>query len=95
MAILFSFFAVIGIVSALIVLNGWVLSILWGWFIVPLFGLPVLSIPYAIGMALIVGMFKGQTKDLSNDDEKVAVVAKIFLFPFIALFIGWIVKGFI
>lgn len=95
MAALLSVFAVIGIVSLLVVLNGWALSVLWGWFIVPLFGLPVLSIPYAIGIALIAGMLKGHTKDPDTDDDKAAVLAKIFLFPFIALFIGWIVKGFI
>ena len=33
---------------------GWVLKILWGWFIVPTFGLPILSIPSAIGFSLVI-----------------------------------------
>lgn len=34
--------------------SGWVLTVLWGWFIVSTFGLPALSIPLAIGLNLLV-----------------------------------------
>lgn len=37
------------------ILNGFVLSTLWSWFIVPAFDLPVLRIPEAIGLAMVVG----------------------------------------
>lgn len=30
------------------IMNGWVLSVLWGWFVVPLFNIAPLTIPYAI-----------------------------------------------
>lgn len=36
------------------ILSGYVLSVLWGWFIVPTFGLPLLTIPVAIGVMLVV-----------------------------------------
>lgn len=41
-------------VGALI--DGWVLSILWGWFMVPVFHLPSLAIAPAIGIALMIGL---------------------------------------
>lgn len=36
-----------------VVMNGWVLSILWGWYFVP-YGLPPLTVPRAMGIALMV-----------------------------------------
>ena len=38
------------------ILDGWVLSILWGWFMVPVFHLPPLTIAPAIGIALMTGL---------------------------------------
>lgn len=35
-------------------MNGWALSKLWSWFIVSTFALPALTIPAAIGVALVV-----------------------------------------
>lgn len=37
------------------IFGGWVLTVLWRWFIIPTFGLPALSIPLAIGINLVVG----------------------------------------
>lgn len=98
---------IIGYITAIIVaitlsaiLNGYALSILWGWFIVPLFNLPTLNISYAIGLALTVSYL---TKDFSADsnpsetfNQKLArgcVVA--VLKPTLALLGGWIVTLFI
>lgn len=38
--------------------NGWALSTLWGWFIVPIFGLPSLTIPQAIGVSFVAALFR-------------------------------------
>lgn len=85
------------VLSALV--NGWALSVMWGWFVVPLFHLPAMSIVYAIGFSLVVGMFKPNTS--SHDTRKkdtrelvTAVIAEI-LSPVLVVGIGWIVKLFI
>ena len=39
------------------VVNGITLSIIWGWFMVPIFGLPALNVPQAIAVTLVVGFF--------------------------------------
>ncbi len=49
--------------------NGWALSTLWGWFIVPLFGLPALTIPYALGISTIAG-FLLSANNTSKSDNK-------------------------
>lgn len=81
------------------VLNGWALAILWGWFMVP-FGAPVLTIPTAIGLALVVSFLTHQT-DHYEDKDKTAgerfggSVLTMLIKPPLALFVGWIVKQFL
>lgn len=82
------------------ILNGWVLSTLWGWFVVPIFGLPVLPIAAAIGISLTV---KYMTHQISPDCEEKKreaaeqigrLVGVTVLYPLLAVFIGWIVQKF-
>ena len=84
-----------------LLLKGYVLSVLWSWFIVPIFGLPVLSLPVAIGICIIIGMFIDNNKDNEaktvDDDKKTEEIFKSilrFLAPLAALFTGWVVQGF-
>ena len=41
-------------------LNGLALKMLWGWFMVPTFGLPTLSLAQAIGVGIMVGFLTHQ-----------------------------------
>lgn len=79
------------------ILKGYVLSVLWGWFAVPLFGLPPIGIPAAIGVALIVGMLSHEHQRQPKSEGKydaVVELSAVFIRPFVALGIGWIVKRF-
>ena len=78
-------------VTVLAILRGWVLSILWGWFIVPFFGLPVLNIPYAIGIALVISYLTVSSSKKNDDIDYWRSTAT----PLFALLIGWIVTWFI
>jgi hypothetical protein len=85
-------------ISALVVLSsiwrGFVLSILWGWFMVPLFGLPALNIPFAIGIALVVGFLTHQS---SNENEKTDwgnSITMAVMYPALILLVGWVVTFF-
>jgi hypothetical protein len=90
---------VIGVVfgGVAAIINGWVLSLLWLWFIVGIFGLPALSIPQAIGISLIVGFLTPQaissTKLPKKEDGTTDYVPAItaLLRPFIMLLWGWFV----
>ena len=75
--------------------RGYVLSILWGWFIVPLFGLPALSIPFAIGFSLIVGYMTHQATKTEDEPSWGTLTAHAALLPAFILLIGWIVTKFI
>lgn len=73
-----------------ITLNGWVLSILWGWFAVPTFGLPTLSIPAAVGTALTVG-FITQSVTAKRDEDETKNLVAVGLKPFFSLLVGYII----
>ncbi|MBU4347936.1 hypothetical protein KJ671_00275 [Patescibacteria group bacterium] len=55
------------------ILRGYVLSVLWGWFIVPVFHLPELTLAVAIGIAMIMSIITHQhsTKKYENDIKKI------------------------
>ena len=60
---------VVLVITAL--LNGTVLSIIWGWFVVPVFRAPSLSIAYAIGLGLVVSFLTARSSN--GKDERRAV----------------------
>ena len=92
---------VIAIVPALLV-HGYVLSLLWAWFMVPQFGLPALSLASAIGVSLVAafissGKRNGREieKELSGADYVGNYVSYNLALPLVLLGIGYIVKGFL
>lgn len=87
----------IGLVGS--ILSGWAMSILWGWFVVPVFNVPVLSIPAAIGLALIVSHLSHQYDAASSekrDEEETLASAIVYCLmrPIICVLIGFVVKQF-
>jgi hypothetical protein len=74
-------------------LEGWVLSVMWRWFIVPL-GAPVISIPAAIGIALLAGMLTHQTRNPDEVEWEHLLSSALIAPPFILL-VGWVVKQFL
>ena len=85
---------------ASMVWKGYVITILWAWFLVPAFSLPLLSVPVAIGIsgiiALLVYVPKKSNTETETDIGKLAgmVVAHGYLLPLFSLGIGYIVKQF-
>jgi len=78
---------------------GFVLSILWGWFVVETFSLPALSIPVAIGINSIIRLV---VIDVDYDVEQkefstriVQSVTTILTKPTLFFVMGWIVVQFI
>lgn len=62
--------------------QGLVLKILWGWFMVPTFGLPSLDIPQALGLALVVTFLTHQTTKREDEDAG-EVFARILINGFV------------
>jgi hypothetical protein len=73
-------------VAALV--NGWALSTLWGWFIVPL-GIRGVTIAEAVGLTLVLSVLHGYRKGSPVDTF---TWISGFFHPFFIVFLGWIVK---
>lgn len=75
--------------------NAWVLTILWGWFIVPL-GVKSLSVAHAYGFTLVTGLILSNrgVKENKDKDDWVGSILTWLLLPLVALFFGWIAVGF-
>ena len=92
---------VVGLIifSSLILLRGYVLSILWRWFMVPTLGLPQLSVVQAIGIAMVVSFLTYHDDlDLQRSERSLGQKTVIFLCRIIyllfALLFGWVVHQF-
>ena len=75
----------LGVVA--IIVRGFVLTKLWGWFVVPVFGLPALHIAAAVGLSLLLGYLLSTTK------EKTSLVG-IFANAGAAYLVGWVIHLF-
>ena len=76
--------------------NGYALTKLWGWFVVPTFGLPRLSIAAACGLSLIATHLthqQGYCKDeRSTAQKRLDLICFTVITPFMVIFIGWIIN---
>jgi len=86
------------------VLYGWVLSIMWNWFMVGAFGVPTLSIVYAVGVAMTIKLItyqsdiKAKTEEEEEEDIRMRFVEGVSMavgMPLLILLFGWIVHLFI
>lgn len=81
------------LITAETIYGGWILSVLWGWFMVSTFSLPQLRIPEAIGLVLVGRFFRSH---ITKTDTSVwKEIGDAFLLSTVILGIGWIVQLFI
>lgn len=87
---LFQFIYLIG----LSIFSAFVFMKLWGWFVVPFFDLPEITLAYAYAFGLVVGIVI-PTKYYKEDELDLELYVQVTLKPVLALFIGWILTFFI
>lgn len=85
----------IGLLVPAAILNGWALSTIWGWFVVPTFGVPALSIPTAIGISIVLSLLTHQPDLRKENGDFSKAFTYLFLRPFLVVGIAWIVKLFV
>ena len=81
--------------------RGYVLMMLWAWFVVPTFNLSDLVLTQAMGLALLVSFLTYQMDADKKPEEDVAFTERVIrtlvnaaLAPLLALVIGWCVHQF-
>ena len=88
------------VVSAVgVILQGWALSILWKWFVVPPFAFPALSIVQAIGFSLVVRFitigYQNPKSGKEISDILGEYITSNIIYPLIVLGFGWIIFQFV
>lgn len=92
MAGLIGLLMVVGGLAASCIWSGFVLTILWRWFMATSFGLPPLSIAAGIGISLVIQMLV-PTPTVKDEDYSIgSALGKAFVKPAVALLMGWIVN---
>ncbi len=97
MTVLFVFLLATALGVGVAIFSGFVLSVLWAWFLVPL-GAPEIGIATAIGLSMIVSLVTGKYAKALSDNEELSDTAKTvcqYLAPVVALAIGWVVQKFV
>lgn len=77
------------------ILKAWVVLTMWGWFIVPTFGLPALNVPIVYGILIAVAYIKGYPDTEYDEDYLSKVITNFFILPFIVLGFGWVALQFV
>ncbi|MBK3780216.1 hypothetical protein G3A43_08090 [Paraburkholderia aspalathi] len=72
-------------------LNGWVISVMWRWFIVP-FGAPEIGVAWAIGLTAVATMFCDTTT--GKDESFIVAIAHDVLKAGLMLLVAYIAHRF-
>ncbi|QOX81043.1 hypothetical protein FY034_18880 (plasmid) [Trichlorobacter lovleyi] len=80
-------------------INGFVMSVLWKWFLVPKFGFPVINWAMTAGISLIFQFVKGV--NISGDNAPktdaegfILVFLRLIVAPLLGLLIGYVLKSY-
>ncbi len=79
-----------------VIVNSWVISILWRWFMVPLFHMHALSMGASLGVGLIVGSLTHKSQSNSPDKQPTQLLVSVWMDLFwqtcTFLLLGYIAK---
>lgn len=96
---LFNLGITIAISVAIAICEGFVLTKLWAWFIVPTFSLPMITIPVAIGICLVSSLLTHQRSFNISSGDEMKDMMETFKYSFsmavTILIIGWVTTFFI
>lgn len=80
---------IVGLLAPLIILRAWVMSVVWGWYVVPAFGVAPLRVVYAFGLSLLATEIIGRRK--TTDDRKwYQTLTEAIVLPLITLGLAWL-----
>ena len=89
---------IFAITAAAMLWRAYVATILWGWFVVPFFGLPQLSLAFAIGVTLVIGLISGRgmvSNYVQDEKKKWYPLASLVFGPALTLLMGWVAKQYV
>jgi hypothetical protein len=87
---------IIGSVVYAAVVGAWVISILWGWFVTPTFGIPVPPLPMVMGLTLTAGYLtrNNRTQWKDHETDTGAELVSLLIGPWLVLAVAWVIHLF-
>lgn len=79
------------------IFEAFVVTKLWGWFVVPTFGLPELSIAVAFGIGMLIALVTNHgnfTKIPGETTSMSKLISYLWFRPAVLLLVGWIVVSY-
>jgi hypothetical protein len=97
MRTLFGYLIALPFAVALFAWNGFILSKLWAWHVVPALHTPPLSYMQAVGLVIVYSFVTYSPLESAQIDElegeaAVKGAARLFLVPGVYLFVGWLLS---
>jgi len=86
--------ATIGVVGACL-LNAWVLTRLWAWFLVPIFHLPGLGLAGATGVSVVITLLTHQSTPAGPKKSVGQLTGEVIATPLTLLLIGYVAHLFL
>lgn len=87
------------VIATGMLVSGYVMHVLWGWFVVPTFGLPGISIAQALGLALIVRAVIGTRSEKKDERPFTKILGEAIFRPVLVgavfLAVGFVIKAFV
>jgi hypothetical protein len=79
-----------------ILFGAWAFCVLWGWFVVPAFHAPAMTMPLAIGLDMVSFHFRSSpsasaSQKRTKGEERADFIARSILIPAWALLVGYVV----
>lgn len=78
------------LVFVALVWRAYVLVVLWGWFVTPMFHLAVPSLHVAVGLIAITSLLTHENTGGSGKTDSWVSFTNVFLNPALLLLVGWI-----
>jgi hypothetical protein len=84
---------IVGVIVYSVLTRAFVLSVLWGWFVAPIFGVGTPPLPLLAGLSALVGYLTQSTETTAKDPDasKSTAIVKILTAPWVALGFAWLI----
>lgn len=83
---------VFSLISIMALVRGFVLSVLWQWFISDVFHVQPITVLQALGISLILGVFLPIPQNNNEKKDPLEVILTVIITPLVALLFGWLLK---
>lgn len=80
----------LALMPVLVIWWGFVVMKLWGWHVVPVFGMPALTWNHSVGCGIVLAMFRADGKSDGEQEDAVHWFMKHVVAYGILLLVGWL-----